>query len=305
MNSAARRKRRGTRNLEGDGGCVASALSACSPGGAGGGGEGGFTMVEIAMAIGVIGFALVAIIGILPAGMNVQKDTGEDTVVSQDAQFFLEALRNGGTNITSTPGQPYLQGLDFLTNHVESITIVNNNGETPGTTVYTNNPSAGVNYLENGQMILGLLSTPEFTGSVYPYYTNTVIARVRALNGPASDEAGADPVMLFRYLMTVNIAPFESFALQSTNFNNYVASITNPAYLAAYDRWLEVPFLHSQLFDVRLTFRWPILPNGNPGPRHLTFRTMMAGHYSQDPARQTQWLIHPQWYSTNANTLIQ
>jgi type II secretory pathway pseudopilin PulG len=58
-------------------------------------GELGFTMIEIAIAIGVIGFALVAIIGILPAGMEVQKDNREDTLISQDAPYFLDAIRNG------------------------------------------------------------------------------------------------------------------------------------------------------------------------------------------------------------------
>ena len=58
-------------------------------------GELAFTMVEIAIAIGVIGFALVAIIGILPAGMNVQKDNREDTTIGQDAPYFMDAIRNG------------------------------------------------------------------------------------------------------------------------------------------------------------------------------------------------------------------
>ena len=34
----------------------------------------GFTMIEIAIALGVIGFALVAIMGILPLGLTVQRD---------------------------------------------------------------------------------------------------------------------------------------------------------------------------------------------------------------------------------------
>src|SRR5688572_11872570 len=38
-----------------------------------------FTMVEIAICIAVIGFALVAIVGVLPIGMQVQKDNREET----------------------------------------------------------------------------------------------------------------------------------------------------------------------------------------------------------------------------------
>jgi len=44
-----------------------------------------FTMIEIAICLGVIGFALVAIIGILPTGMSVQKDNRQETIINQDA----------------------------------------------------------------------------------------------------------------------------------------------------------------------------------------------------------------------------
>ena len=36
-----------------------------------------FTMVEIALALAIIGFALVAIIGVLPFGLNVQRQNRE------------------------------------------------------------------------------------------------------------------------------------------------------------------------------------------------------------------------------------
>src|SRR5665213_1989543 len=74
-----------------------------------------FTMIEIALAIGVIGFALVAIIGLLPAGMNVQKNNREDTIISQDAPYFLNAIRNGEQRTNH----------NILAQYVESITISN------------------------------------------------------------------------------------------------------------------------------------------------------------------------------------
>src|ERR1700733_15112099 len=80
-------------------------------------GERAFTMVEIAIAIGVIGFALVAVIGILPAGMNVQKDNREETTISQDAPFFIDAIRNGTTNLVYYNNIPPNTSLDFLTNY--------------------------------------------------------------------------------------------------------------------------------------------------------------------------------------------
>src|SRR5689334_7105753 len=55
----------------------------------------GFTMLEIALCLAIIGFALVAIIGILPTGMQVQKENREDTIINQDAGYWMEAIRNG------------------------------------------------------------------------------------------------------------------------------------------------------------------------------------------------------------------
>ena len=52
--------------------------------------ERAFTMIEIAIAVGVIGFALVVIIGILPQGMTGQKDNRKDARHRQDAPLFSQ-----------------------------------------------------------------------------------------------------------------------------------------------------------------------------------------------------------------------
>ncbi len=137
-------------------------------------GELAFTMIEIALAIGVIGFALVAIIGILPAGLNVQKDNREDTLISQDAPYFLDAIRNGAVVsnsysinyeaiLTNLEGGNYVyyntsKSLDFLTNYVTSVRFVTVVNGQPTVTNYfpnTNNPEW------SGAEIIGLLSTPQ------------------------------------------------------------------------------------------------------------------------------------------------
>ena len=78
-------------------------------------------MIEIAISLAVIGVALVAIIGVLPIGMNVQKDNREETDIDQDATTFSEAIRGGASS-------PF--GAD-LTNYVYAITnsqtVSNNN----------------------------------------------------------------------------------------------------------------------------------------------------------------------------------
>src|SRR5664279_1111351 len=124
-----------------------------------------FTMVEVAISLAIIGIALVAIIGVLPLGMNVQRDNREATVINQDASVFLEAIRNGA------------RGLDDLTNYVFAITnywtdyaangnILNANNDgysLQGSQITKPIPSPPFFPLTNGLRIIGLLSTPMFT----------------------------------------------------------------------------------------------------------------------------------------------
>jgi type II secretory pathway pseudopilin PulG len=70
-----------------------------------------FTMIEIAIALGVIAFALIAIIGILPSGLQTERDNREETLVNQDARLLLEAVRSGGRDVTSDLGS-YVVGID-------------------------------------------------------------------------------------------------------------------------------------------------------------------------------------------------
>src|SRR5438046_10286780 len=106
------------------------------------GGNAAFTMVEIALCLGVIAFALVAIIGVLPTGVRVQRDNREDTIINQEGLLWLEAIRSGA------------QGLDYLTNYVDTITISNSS---PAVAVFAspearkNIPGAGL--LTNGYQI--------------------------------------------------------------------------------------------------------------------------------------------------------
>jgi type II secretory pathway pseudopilin PulG len=281
-------------------------------------GERAFTMVEIAIAIGVIGFALVAVIGILPAGMNVQKDNREDTTISQDAPFFIDAIRNGGNYNNAFINQ----GLDFLTNYVEKIMLLGvTNGITP-TTAYATYTSFEEG---RGAEIIGLLSTPE---GLYVSSSNYSLTRaiVRSLDGAAVQQNGANQATSFRYQMDIEVVPFVNIAPDTTNYLYYAAG--SPDCIIRSNRWLEVstsaptngsPYLQPatgalaySLFDVRLHFSWPVLPGPNGtevvGPGRQTYRTTVAsalveGARLADGAQL--WFFQPQLYTNQPTILFQ
>src|SRR5919109_10423 len=68
-----------------------------------------FTLVEIAICLGIIGIALVAIIGVLPAGLQVQRDNKEDTIINQEGMYLLDAIRNGAEELTNL-----LERVDYI-----------------------------------------------------------------------------------------------------------------------------------------------------------------------------------------------
>jgi type II secretory pathway pseudopilin PulG len=246
-------------------------------------------MIEIAISLAIIGIALVAIIGVLPLGVNVQKDNREETIINQDATVLMEAIRSGASS-------PY--GFD-LTNYVYAIT----NFQTeypPGTTPLP----IGGSYLTNNARIIGLLSTPEYVGGngspipnlsyANPSYSNHVVAYVRSISGPASEKPPQNNDIMvsgsFGYRVICENVPV---AVDTNAFNS-----TN-----VFDR-VYATNLTANLHELRLTFQWPQLPNGNVGSKRQTFRTMVAGQIVQtNDASVTphQWLYFFQSQSfTNA-----
>ena len=155
------------------------------------GGQRAFTMIEIAISLAIIGFALAAIVGILPIGMNVQKENRQETIVNQDGQVFMDLIRNGA------------RGLDDLTNYVYVISNSISGYTTKGamdvrtfsyryTTTNSTTPSQFP--LTNGLRIIGLLSTPTYiprydaNGNYIGYFSNRVSAFVRSMSGLASEK---------------------------------------------------------------------------------------------------------------------
>jgi type II secretory pathway pseudopilin PulG len=234
-------------------------------------------MIEIALCLAIIGFALVSILLVLPSGMNTQRDTREETIIGQDASELMEAIKSGA------------RGMDDLTNYVYAIT--NNYGfyNALGNLVsshqdgYTYN-QASINrgadapymYLTNGLRIIGLLSTPEYTlgnnfgnggvpisSTLNTFYTsNHIVAYVRSFSGLAADKPPQNN----------QIMQEDTFSYRVLVVNAPMAVDTNAFANSAYARELA-----GGMRELRLLFSWPQEPNGNVGGFRQTFRETIAG----------------------------
>ncbi len=231
-----------------------------------------FTMVEIALSLAIIGFALVAIIGVLPAGLNVQRNNREETIINQESVYFMDALRNGA------------RGLDELTNRVMSITNYWTNYKTnvfpwsissANTDWYTNDSSHVTSTntvadnafkLVDGYRIISLIGRPklETSDAINSIVrSNHVVAFVRAIAGAATEKPPqATPSVLdlgFSYRMLVEIHDVPLASLVSGQEQS----------------------VHTNLHEVRLRFRWPLLPGGRVGNGNQTFRSMAGGQHQK------------------------
>ena len=242
-------------------------------------------MLFRSISLAVIGFALAAIVGVLPFGMNVQKENREETIINQDQSIFVNAIRNGE------------KGLDDLTNYVYAITNwVTEFGPGKPKPLYT----LGYTYLTssrdgttmsppfpitNGFRIVGLLSTPKLVffdaGKVSGFRSNHVVAYVRALSGNASEKFPQNNPsvqdLAFTYRMISEVFPYNEFERNWTNFNDQsIAGNTNEITTRS-NFWMLTKTMQANLYDLRLIFRYPFLPNGKTGDGRLVFRTGASG----------------------------
>lgn len=239
---------------------------------------GGFTMIEIALSLAVIGFALVAIIGVLPAGMSVQRDNRESTQINFDANFLMDAI---------TMGAP---SADDLTNKVIAITNYLTQCTTAGaatlrqfivgyttTGTYVNGAQVAASYLTNGQSIISLLTTPKYISTVNPngntvYYSNYTTADFRANTGSLTDEGTSQTAQSFAFAYRIFPEVIPYLAAGATPWTN------SP------DSGPVADSFQANFTQIRLRFRWPIYPNGSVGTSRLTFRTAASGTLTTLPA---------------------
>lgn len=262
--------------------------------------QAGFTMVELALCIAVVSIAMVAIIGVLPLGMNVQKQNREDTIINQEAQILLDALRtasSSGAPITNiyTDSLPladrlwtYSNAADYLTNFVDYVAVTNVFGKSywrgPNYLKATGGDSADPSRppLMDGHMFLNALLTPLVETNSGRLVTNLVFAQLRPITSPISEypasldqKPGKPPERfddVFRYVVTAEL----------------VRSVPLGAELYQAEEYEQLRQLTNSLYEVRLTFEWPVTAL-NPdvhenfvrpsvGSNRRTFRTLLSGN---------------------------
>jgi type II secretory pathway pseudopilin PulG len=221
-----------------------------------------FTMVEIAIALGVIGFALVAIIGILPSGLQVQRDNRSETIINQDATFWLEAIRSGA------------QGIDDLTNWVELVSLP----ESGGPVDFRFGP-AGLsgNQFTYGSDIISLLTTAKRFGQTNAVQPTLVNAIVTAISGSAADKDSNrnNRELSFRYRLTVeitNAAPADLVGIVPPLAVGFAALNPQPNPPLP----LDPPEPLASLFEMQLTFSYPYIEGKPSEPRNKTYRATVS-----------------------------
>jgi type II secretory pathway pseudopilin PulG len=255
--------------------------------------EQAFTMIEIALSLAVIAFALVAVIGVIPMGMTAQKENREETIINQDASIYLQALRNGEV------------GLDELTNSVTQIsnwvTRFDQNSQPQETTLYwytyetsSHKPATPIT---NGQRIVGLLSRPKFIYETNgTYYSNYTIAICRPISGLASEKPPQSSAevqdMSMRYRLLPEVAPYSEFATNATWFTAPgIANDTNQIQIRS-NYWRVMVNMQTNLWDVRLRFQWPLLESGKPGDGRAVYRSMVSGRLLQTNDYLNGWTLY-------------
>lgn len=207
----------------------------------------GFTMIEIAISIAIVGFALVAVIGVLPAGMNTQRDNREETMVNQDAQYLVEALTHG------------IKQNGYLSNVVSRIEWRDTNGV----------PRFTFNGPFYNEQAIGLMSVR------YGFLTNgfemaSARAVMRSMNGSvtlgwSAIDTNSQDLALW-YVVDVQIQPTLTARPASRD------SVSGPNIGDVQQS------LRDNLHEVRVTFRWPSNPDGTiVGQNRLTLRSNIAG----------------------------
>ena len=133
--------------------------------------------------------------------------------------------------------------------------------------------TAGLLRLTNAQHIVSLLSTPKIERLPNGRFQQTTVkAIVRSITGGAMEKSKNMRDFAFRYEVTSEVVPYAR-DWQTTNLTmQSAAQLGNQA--------MRNINLYQNLYDVRLTIRWPLLPKTGSydvGRSRRTLRTLVSG----------------------------
>ena len=217
--------------------------------------SGAFTMVEVAFAVAIVAFAMVAIMGVLPSGFTVQKSNREDTLINQEGTYLLDAIRNG------------LQGDDQIWRQVDWYYVATTNSIT-GSSMGDNKSKLPDRFIVGTLSIPSVLAVRTNSNNQIEWRTNVVYAKIRAQSGKVSGKGASKEAkdFAFSYKLKSEIRPVIVYPW-ATNSQSF--------------------YMTNHLYEVKLTLSWPVpeeKPVGNTdanltvqGKNKMVFRTMVNG----------------------------
>ena len=231
----------------------------------------GFTMVEIALCLAVVGFAMVVIMGVIPLGGLVQKENRETVLCQMDGNYLLQAISEGA------------QGYDDLGLYVDEILFYSRPNAEPRK---IENNAGGVEW--GTREIIGLLSAPEFlltrsnvwvpnslnNMEVFGVSNTNLICKIkmRSMNGSAADKNMDNRDFAMSYLAEVKVLPL------TTNYHNMYQVDSNSGIR---EGMLKDRSLNQSAWQVSVILNWPVVPAGTDeykaGPNQQVFRTIISG----------------------------
>lgn len=216
-----------------------------------------FTMIEVAMSLAIVAFAMVAIIGVLPTGLNVQRQNSEETIISQDGTYLLEAMRQG-----SLAGN--LFQLESNLTMVEIASEFNPVGNPQRYFWSISNTAQAKPGISNLVLQMARPRQSEILndGTASSYYTNSTRLRFYAMSGNMTAVLGSAGDRM-QYEVQVEVIAGG-------------AGVTNHSVF--YTNTFSSSFVKGNLHTVKLTYRWPVLPNGRLGAGQKVLLTQFRGY---------------------------
>ncbi len=115
------------------------------------------------------------------------------------------------------------------------------------------------------------------------------------------DQGQSSRDFAFTYRLDTQVVPDGDYDVSSVDFNAPGLSSADQVATRS-NNWAVAGNLRTNLNQIRLRFRWPILPNGSTGNGRQIFRSAASGRWSFSPTRRDKtapalYLIQPHSYA--------